>query len=302
MKKIAVLLIASLSLEIAVISFAQETSSPPKALSTTSGQQKRSTIVEAHGYVFLSEDKTIRQLREEALAEAKRKALEQARTYIKSFTQVENYTLTYDLIQSETEGYLKILESKDYGIESDNRYHYWIKAEIEYELKKPETNIKSSSILHNPKAPLTVDVWTEKASYIEGEEIRIFLKGNKPFYARVVYVDAQGQIVQLLPNKYRQLNFFDAGTIYTIPGPGDRFKLTVRPPYGREQVIVYASSAPQAALTMTEIGNGLYQYRGDLAKLGMKVRGVEISKSTNGVGGVEFYEASWNLVTKSREE
>ncbi len=233
MKKLVIILVIFLLLKITIAGLAQENNISTKILPDTPGEQKRSTIVEAHGYIFLSEDKTIRQLREEALAEAKRKALEQAQTYIKSFTQVENYTLTYDLIQSEAEGYLKILEYKDYGIEADNRYHYWIKAEIEYELQQPDTPIKSSSILHNPKAPLTVDVWTEKATYVAGEEIRILLKGNKPFYARVVYVDAQGQIVQLLPNKYRQRNFFEGGTIYTIPGPGDRFKLIVRPPYGR---------------------------------------------------------------------
>ncbi len=98
---------------------------------------KHSAIVEADGYVFLSEDKTIRQLREEALAAAKRAALEQGETFIQSFTWVENFQMKYDLVQTEAEGSVKILASKDYGIIADNRYRYWIKAEIQYRPRQP---------------------------------------------------------------------------------------------------------------------------------------------------------------------
>ena len=52
---------------------------------------KHSAIIEADGFTFLSEDKTIREFREEAKAEAKREALEKGQTYIKSVTKVENY-------------------------------------------------------------------------------------------------------------------------------------------------------------------------------------------------------------------
>jgi len=120
-------------LAVAVSSFAQQNKRiiPNKAdtvvgigLQSTLGEQKRSAIVEADGYAFFSEDKTIRQLREEAIANAKRVALEQAQTYVKSFTQVENFVLRYDLVQSEAEGYLRILQSKDYGVQPDYRYRY----------------------------------------------------------------------------------------------------------------------------------------------------------------------------------
>lgn len=75
--------------------------------------EKRSAIVEAHGYAYLSEDKTIKALRQEAYADAKRQAAEIALTQIQGLTKVENFTLTYDLIQTQAEGAVKVLEHKD---------------------------------------------------------------------------------------------------------------------------------------------------------------------------------------------
>ena len=59
-------------------------------IATKNDTTKRSTIVEVDGYAYISEDKTPRQMREEALANAKREALERAQTYIKSVTKVDS--------------------------------------------------------------------------------------------------------------------------------------------------------------------------------------------------------------------
>ena len=66
------------------------------------------------------------------------------------------------------------------------------------------------------------------------------MKGNKPFYVRVVYEDADGSILQLLPNPYRQDNYFNGGVVYEIPSGNDRFELEVSPPFGEENIVVYA--------------------------------------------------------------
>lgn len=255
---------------------------------------KHSTIIEADGYAFLAEDKAIKQIREEAIANAKREALERGQTYIKSVTQVENYMVTYDLIQSGSEGYVTILESKDYGVQTDNRYRYWIKAEIEFKPGAPEMPAKGEV-----KGPLTVDVWTTKTGYSGGEEMQVHLQGNKDFYGRLVYVDVSGNIIQLLPNAHRQDHFFKGGVTYKIPDQekGDQFSLTVQPPFGEEKIIVYASNVDQGEVAMDQAGDGLYAYRGTLRNLSQKTRSIAITPVTGKPKAAEFFEAGCQVKT-----
>jgi len=263
-------------------------------------EEKRSTIVEVDGYAYLSEDKTMRDLREEAFANAKREALQRAQTYLQSFTKVENFTLTYDLIESAAEGYVKILESKDHGVTPDNRYHVWVKAEVEYTLKKPETSdIPNFAV--NKYAPLTVAVWTEKKEYHAGEEVRIFLKGNKDFYARVVYQDASGKLLQLLPNPHRLKSFFKGGKELAIPEQTDGFKLAVEPPFGKEEIIVYASSAPLGEVAVENSGKNLLQIVDELENVAEQTRGIKIvNDAGNKKSEAEFYETRCHVITRKK--
>jgi hypothetical protein len=50
--------------------------------------------------------------------------------------------------------------------------------------------------------------------------------------------------VQLLPNSYRAENYFNGGVVYEVPSGNDRFDLEVSPPFGKENIFVYASSSP----------------------------------------------------------
>jgi len=261
---------------------------------------KHSAIVEADGYVYLADDKTIRQLREEALAQAKREALEKGQTFIKSVSTVENFQLTYDLIQSAAEGYVKILESKDLGITGDNRYHYWVKAEIEYRLQPPG-DLEQKALDTDPDAPLTVTVLTNKENYKKGENIKIFIKGNKDFYARVLYMDAQGNKLQLVPNQQRTENFFKGGVTHVIPDPSDKFTLEVNPPFGSEKIIVYASTSPQGQVQTTAAGLSLYKIESDIKTVNAQTRGVIIKESIGMTpAGAEFFETSCEVKTNSK--
>ncbi|TET95441.1 MAG: DUF4384 domain-containing protein [Desulfobacteraceae bacterium] len=90
--------------------------------------------------------------------------------------------------------------------------------------------VKEKALLDEPNAPLTVNLWTDKERYQIGEKIKIYLKGNKPFYARIVYHDAVDRLIQLMPNPYRSENYFNGGVIYEIPSGRDKFELEVSPP------------------------------------------------------------------------
>jgi hypothetical protein len=270
-----------------------------RAVEVTPDQEHRSNIVEVDGYAQLSEEKSIRDIRQEAFANARRQALENAETHIKSQTRVENYQLQYDLIESGAEGVVKVLEQKDLGIEKNSRYHVWIKAEVTYVLK-PTTEPSQKKALMSPVAPLTVKVWTDKKTYSDGEYITIQMEGNRDFYARIVNISSDGKVIQLLPNGYRQTHHFRGGKRYQIPGPGDRFNLKVTPPYGEERIVVYASETPMGDISMKSLGGGLQEYQGSNEDLAFRVRSIQPVARPSGSmtsGSTGFYEASWVVET-----
>lgn len=242
------------------------------AAQTAPDSVRHSTIVEADGYVFLSEDKTLSEMRHEALTAAKRSALEKGETYIQSVTKVENFQMQYDLIQSQSEGYVRVLESKDYGITKDNRYHIWIQAEIVF---MPKQSVAKSEIQKD--GLLTIKVWTDKEAYQENDKIRVFLKCSQNGYVRVLHINADGQVLQLLPNPLRKDNFCEGGKVMQIPGPKDAFQLEVVPPFGKEQIVVFASSEPLGEIPLSKVGQGLYLSTDNLNSVAMKTRGVRIA-------------------------
>lgn len=271
---------------------------PPNALSQDQKgvapvQEMRSSIHSVDGYAYLSEDMTLSQTRAAAFADAKRKSLEMAKTYIKSKTKVEDFVVKYDMIWSEAEGAVTILEQQDHGIEDNTRYHVWIKAEVEYGFKSkhdPHDQLMDSDL------PLKVKVWTPAKQYRLGENIEIFIQGNRDFYARIVDISAAGDIIQLLPNKYREINFFEAGKIYKIPDKGDRFELKATEPFGEDNIVVYASEAPLGRVSMEPIAKGLELYRGSRKEFASKTRGISVvHKEPGSESGAEFYEASWSF-------
>jgi hypothetical protein len=271
-----------------------------RAVEVTPDQEHRSNIVEVDGYAQLSEEKSIRDIRLEAFANARRQALENAESHIKSQTKVENYQLQYDLIESGAEGMVKVLEQKDFGIENNSRYHVWIKAEVTYVLKPPTEPAKQKALM-SPTAPLTVKVWTDKKSYNNNEFITIYMEGNRDFYARIVNISSNGKVIQLLPNAYRQTHQFRGGQRYQIPGPGDRFSLQVTPPYGQERIVVYASETPMGDIPMKSLGGGLKEYQGSNEDLAFRVRSIQPVVRPGGSmtsGSTGFYEASWVVETE----
>jgi hypothetical protein len=270
---------------------------------------KYSCIQEVDGFAYLSEENSLSETRALAFANAKRQAVEMARTYISSQTKVSDFVLEFDRVTAESSGAVTILEQKDIGVEDNSRYHVWIRAEVEYELAgKPQAANAASTAVSSQvltaSGPLAVKVWTSKKRYREGEKIQIFLQGNRPFFARILDVTAGGEIVQLLPNDYRTINYFEAGKVYRIPDEGDRFDLTVSPPFGEDRIVVYASELPLGAVPMEAAGGGLRKYSGGIESLAAKTRGIKVMgsedasrQSADPSGGAQFFEGNWHIST-----
>jgi len=296
---VAVLLFLSLGLNTHAQQF--------RGVSVVPDEEKRSSIHEVDGYAYLSETMTLEQVRNAAIATAKRQAVERAKTYIESNTTIENFEVTQDRIKGKSHGSVTVLEMKDHGVVDNTRYHVWIKAEVEYGIKPVDmapaggqTGDNLSSTHLDPQAPLTVRVWTSKKEYREGEHIIVYMQGNRDFYARIVDITSNGDTIQLLPNDYRQQDRFAAGQIYQIPGEGDRFDLKVTPPFGEDRIVVYASEVPLGNVSMNSAGAGLGAFGGTQESLGIRTRGISVTAAGNMPApqtGAAFYESTWKLRT-----
>ena len=267
-----------------------------RGLQVVPDQEKRSSIYEVNGYAYLGENMSLAQARKAAFSNAKRQALEMAKTHIESNTLVKDGVLEYDHLQTGAEGDVSILEQKDLGLK-DNRYHVWIKAEVEYGLRPTGQKPRPAKMM-SPDAPLTVKVWTPRKQYRHGEEVMILVLGNRDFYARIVNIDSEGNVIQLLPNDYRDINLFQGGKVYRIPDAGDHFKIRVSPPYGEDQVVVYASDVPLGEVETESIGQGLRRYSGTRDLLAGRIRSVAVvPRPVGSPTGAEFYEATWKFTT-----
>ena len=267
----------------------------------------QSAIVTAEGYSCLGVDKSRRETEKEARAEAKRNAVENALTLIRSATQIKDLQVEKDLIEAYAHGKVTVLEEikektgwyRDPAMGDCFRYH--IKAEV---IPDEQALIKVTSkqdLTDDPSSPLNVRLWTGKKEYRAGEKVKIFLKGNRPFYARILYRDVRGNLVQILPNPYRRDNYFQGGIVYELPeGNKDRFQLEVTPPFGQERIILHASSTSLGELDLEDKG-AIYQVKNTEKEIWIKSRGIKIVAGTEAsqgdTEGAEFFETRIEIST-----
>ena len=253
-----------------------------------------STIAESYGYADKQNNQELTKIQEQAYINAKRNILEKSMIHIKSYSRVENFMLEYDLIQSESEGFLRILEKKDLGFTGDNRYCVWIKAEVIYIFNGENTSRKANQSV---QGPLSVKIWTEKEKYILEEKVKIFLLPNKDCYLRVIYKDAQNNVLQIFPNQHQKDNYFKADKLYTIPGDSDPYEFTVSSPFGEEKITIFASTSPLGQSQMDNHGQNFYKFDGSEKEYSFKTRGVKI---TNKEIPAEFFQESCKIVIEEK--
>jgi hypothetical protein len=249
----------------------------------------------------MGDDKSKKQTEQFALEEAKRNAIEQVATYITSETIVKNLELKKDLIQAYSGAKVKIIKEIEKEWYNDPSSGICYKIKIQAEVIPDEDRIKKLSHaeeLDNPTAPLQVKIWTDKKVYKNGDKVKIYLKGNKPFYAYLIYKNAKGELLQLLPNPYRMDNYFNGGVLYEIPSGNDKFDLDVIPPFGEEEFIVYASTNRLGDLDLQSAGS-VYKVMSKFKEVAEKTRGIKIVEKGNGAAA-EFFEEKVTIKSENR--
>ncbi len=267
-------------------------------LSAFHAYASQSTITVAEGYACMGEDKSRRGAEQAAVVDAKRKAAENVSTYIKGATVVKDYAFANDIVAAYANADVKVIEELEKGWHKDpgagDCYKIKIKAEV-----VPDQKLISAADSRPPDsaAPLLhVKIWTDKHEYKNGEKMKVYLSGNKPFYAKVVYYDAGGGRTQLLPNPLRRDSYFKPDVMYEVPSNEDRFDIVVTPPLGTEKVVVYASSSPLGEIYVVKKG-GVYYVKNSPEDIALKTRGVKINEREQAVS--EFTEEAAVVVKTS---
>jgi hypothetical protein len=260
----------------------------------------QSTIVDVEGNACMGDDKSRKQTEQAAMADAKRNAAERAMTYLKSETKIKDFAVEKDLIDAYSHAAVKVVQELDKSWFKDaaagDCYRIKIKAEVVPDDEAMKKTAQIKDFADDPVAPLRVKLWTDKQAYKQGEKVKIYLKGNKPFYARVLYRDVKGETVQLLPNPYRRDAYFNGGTVYEIPSGNDRFDLEVSPPFGEENIIVYGSTAELGSIeTMSE--GSVYRVTTQEQDMGQKTRGITITGKQGKDAAAEFCEETQSIRT-----
>src|SRR6185369_14419804 len=267
----------------------------------------QSIILDTDGYACMGDDKSRKQTEDVAFKDAKRKASESAVTYIQAETHLKDAMLEKDILSAYTNSQVKVIQEflKEWYKEGSLGDCYRVKLKVEVvpdELSmKKLTRKKTVALLDDSSAPLSVKVWSDKPKYAKGEKIRVFVKGNRPFYGRVVYQDASGGLIQILPNPYRQNSYFNGGTVYEIPSREDKFDLEVAPPFGVERITLYASTSPMGEVSLSAAG-GVYSVKAKADELASGTRGIKFvnKNSGNAPPVAEFSESSQEMTTSDK--
>ena len=261
----------------------------------------QSTIKIAEGSACMGDDKSRKQTETAAMADAKRSAIESVQTYVSSATEVKDFELQKDLVSAYANATVEVIEELGKSWYKDPSLGDCYKVKIKTQVIPDEKAMKKTkdTALDDPSLPLTVKVWTDKENYRAGERIKIYLKGNKPFFAKVIYRDAAKKNLQLLPNPYRQDNYFQGGVIYEIPSGTDKFELEVNPPFGEESIIIFASVTELGDLNLKQEGD-VFAVKTKPRDIGIKTRSVKIKDVSpgNAQQPAEFSEGSVIIKTK----
>lgn len=263
---------------------------------------EQSSITKADGYSCMGVDHSRKQTENLALQDAKRNAVEFSKTYIESETQMENFQLKKDLVTAFSKANVKVIEVLNEVWDDPSTgdcYTIKIQAEVipaEAEMQKV---VASGAMMEDPRAPLTLKVWTNQENFTAGDVMKVFIKGNKPFFGRLIYIDVNGTNLQILPNPNRRENYFQGGVIYEVPTGMDKFDLTVGEPFGSEKVVLYGSTSPLGQLSTTNLGAVLQVKEPE--KVAAKTRGISITTTKPGVREKvsEFAEAVAQVTTSA---
>jgi hypothetical protein len=204
----------------------------------TMGETTSKLIVKAEGLYLMGDNDTPAYSREMCLINAKKIAAENAMSKIKSETLVINGVVERDEIKVNADADVSVLSTK-FAPVVNNEYRAEIEAEVKINDNPQKDEVKEIEVYQ--EEGLKVFISTPKDNYHEGEKMSFKLYSTKDAYIRVKYKSVDGEVLQLIPNKFHKENFVKAYEEIELPQDlGKNYNFEVIEPFGEELLIVEA--------------------------------------------------------------
>jgi len=251
-----------------------------KAATSSDAIQAETQILIVQGEATGGTRSTLEEIKQQALAEARRNALEQAGTLVFSQTETENYVLQRDQVKTMAQGLVKVLEVLETQIKFDEEQKSFL---IRVKIKAEVQTVVAQALLQNlnrslqsgssPLAPLNfsfnlvawepvqagvrgIQIKTDSSKQYQkkilkegehlssGAEFQIHFRPEQDCYLYGVSVDSQGHVFALIPHPEGLLNnALQAGKSYVLPAPGKFYQLDQN--QGQETLYLIAAHQPQ---------------------------------------------------------
>lgn len=117
---------------------------------------------------------------------------------------------------------------------------------------------------------INLDVTThlgDVRTFVEGDTVSFLLSLDRDAYVVLVYQNAAGQLIQLLPNKRQAQSYYKAGPFVPLPDAAAPFAFRIQAPFGREVLWVFAADVPLPPLPGRDLANGLKQLSGRIESI-----------------------------------
>ncbi len=94
-------------------------------------------------------------------------------------------------------------------------------------------------------------------TYVEGDVISYFVSSSHDAFLLLIYQDASGNLIQILPNQYSANHIYSADLYFQVPGENVGFQFEIAAPFGDEHVWAFASTGKFSDLPGQVLDNGL---------------------------------------------
>ncbi|PIQ26675.1 hypothetical protein COW36_01055 [bacterium (Candidatus Blackallbacteria) CG17_big_fil_post_rev_8_21_14_2_50_48_46] len=304
-----------------------------KAETSSAAQaEAQKQIVFALGEASGGTGSTLEEIKNQALAEARRNALEQSGTLVFSQTETENYVLQRDQVKTMAQGLVKVLEVLETQTKFDEEQKsFLIRVKIKAEVQTVAAQALLQSLNHSlqsgssPLAPLKFSfnlvawepvqagvrgiqiktdsskqyqqkILKEGESLSSGAEFQIHFRPEQDCYLYGASVDSQGQVFALIPHPDGLLNnALKAGKSYVLPAPGKFYQLDQN--RGEEKLYLIAAHAPQPDIQIL-LQQSYFSQPAEVLEAMVKVRGI----SQISTGQAQNYQVTPAVSVQALEE
>jgi len=210
--------------------------------------------VEGQGCYAYGDDETPSQAKDKAMARAREQAVSSYRVWVESSSEVEDFQLKKDTIQSISAGMLHNVRTE--SIEKKGQeICISIKAQIDPNSVKEELTrrknqrditmkLVSAELTPYSAFGLRISLNKQDSRFMEGEYLVVKVESDRDAYLKLDYFQADGTVVHMVPNMFRGQAFIRKGQTYEFGGDNSLERFVISGPFGEEVIKAVASTKP----------------------------------------------------------